>query len=334
MAHRTNDRYPTMGRRRLPRSVYLRRRAAVLAGMVVVCLGIGVGVRALFGADPRAALTDSASAGAEDTAATVPSASGASTSDPTTAPGAPVAAGSSSLPVTDGGRPDGWVPTVDDPARLYIVGDSDAGTFGPYLQTLMAQTAVVTTTLDYKVSSGLSRPDFYDWPARLAEQLPIVRPDIIVVTFGGNDAQGINTVDGQNLHGVPNGDGDVEWRAEYQRRVLEVVDLLADYADTVIWVGIPNHANPEDSVRFRVQNETVMAVLAERPDVVFIDTWKRFAGRDGDSYAEFVVDPRDQQGKDVRADDGFHLNENGAEILALDIAEAIRTVLREQGAID
>ena len=34
----------------------------------------------------------------------------------------------------------------------------------------------------------------------------------------------------------------------------------------------------------------------------------------------------------VRADDGFHLNENGAEILALDIAQAVRDDLRARGA--
>ena len=65
--------------------------------------------------------------------------------------------------------------------------------------------------------------------------------------------------------------------------------------------------------------------------MIFIDTWKRFSGRDG-GWAEFVIDPRDGQGKDVRADDGFHLNQNGAEILAIDIAQAIRDTLREQGA--
>ncbi len=35
--------------------------------------------------------------------------------------------------------------------------------------------------------------------------------------------------------------------------------------------------------------------------------------------------------KAVRREDGFHLNETGAEILALDIAEAIRTELRARG---
>ncbi len=80
-----------------------------------------------------------------------------------------------------------------------------------------------------------------------------------------------------------------------------------------------------------IQDEAARAAAAERDGVVFIDTWQRFSGRDG-NWAEFVIDPRDGEGKDVRADDGFHLNEDGAEILAIDIAQSIRDELREMGA--
>ena len=61
---------------------------------------------------------------------------------------------------------------------------------------------------------------------------------------------------------------------------------------TVIWVGIPNDDNPDVTARLQIQDEAVRAEAAERPDVMFIDTWKRFSGRDG-NWAEFVIDPRD-----------------------------------------
>ena len=77
--------------------------------------------------------------------------------------------------------------------------------------------------------------------------------------------------------------------------------------------------------------QAAKAAAAQRPDVIFIDTWKRFSGRDG-NWAEFVIDPRDGEGKDVRAGDGFHLNQTGAEILAIDIAQAVRDDLRTRGA--
>ncbi|HEY5422988.1 MAG TPA: DUF459 domain-containing protein [Ilumatobacteraceae bacterium] len=223
-------------------------------------------------------------------------------------------------------------PTADNPAVLYVAGDSDAGTFGPYLDKLMKQTGMVKTTLDYKVSSGLSRPDFFDWPSHFAQQIPAVNPDIVVVTFGGNDAQGLRNKDSTWAvdHSPGAGGDDADWRAEYGKRVGAAMDYLGGDNRTLIWVGIPNDDNPDVTARLQVQNEVVMAEAAKRPHVVFIDTWKRFSGLSG-GFAEVVQDPRDNEFKDVRAKDGFHLNETGAEILGLDIAEAVRTELRARG---
>jgi hypothetical protein len=215
---------------------------------------------------------------------------------------------------------------------VLIAGDSDAGTFAPYLDRLLGDTDLVDTTLDYKVSSGLARPDYFDWNTRLRQQVPHVDPDIVVITFGGNDAQGLLDATGAVVAFQPLPDSDnAEWRAEYGKRVGEVMDFLVEDGRTVIWVGIPNDDNPDVTFRMQVQDETAKAEAAKRPAIVFIDTWKRFSGRAG-GWAEYVIDPRDGVGKDVRADDGFHLNETGAEILALDIAEAIKADLRARGA--
>ena len=232
---------------------------------------------------------------------------------------------------TNPSEPDTTGPaTAQNPAKVFIVGDSDAGTFGPYLQTLLDGTGVVTTELDYKVSSGLARPDFFDWPAEIDAKLPEVDPDIVVATFGGNDAQGLSVANGDFIVGDPVAN-EAEWVAEYSERAGAVMDQLRAGGRTVIWVGIPNDDNPDVSARMAIQDKAARAAAAERPDVIFIDTWKRFSGRAG-GWAEFVIDPRDGEGKDVRADDGFHLNQTGAEILAIDIAQAIRDTLRADGA--
>jgi lysophospholipase L1-like esterase len=223
-------------------------------------------------------------------------------------------------------------PTPEHPAKVYVVGDSDAGTFGPYLETLLDGTRVADTELNYQVSSGLARPDFFNWPEELAATLPEVDPDIVVVTFGGNDSQGLSLPQAELEFMV--GDpvaNEEEWTEEYERRAGEVMDLLLENDRAVIWVGIPNDDNPEVTEKLAIQDRAVKAAAAERPDLVFVDTWSRFSGRDG-GWAEFVVDPRDKQGKDVRADDGFHLNQTGAEILAIDIAVEVQEVLRELGA--
>ena len=223
-------------------------------------------------------------------------------------------------------------PSSSEPARVLVVGDSDAGTFGPYLERLLDATNIVATELDYKVSSGLARPDFFDWPAALDEKIPGYDPEIVVVTFGGNDSQGLSEPGDELVWvvGDPIGN-EKEWSAEYERRVAEVLDILTVDDRQVIWVGIPNDDNSDVTEKLAIQNDAVKAALEDYPEVTFIDTWNRFSGRDG-NWAEFVIDPRDGEGKDVRADDGFHLNEAGAEILAIDIAQAVRDELRAMNA--
>ncbi|MEO1058910.1 MAG: hypothetical protein AAFY28_18540, partial [Actinomycetota bacterium] len=90
-----------------------------------------------------------------------------------------------------------------NPASVLIIGDSDAGTFGPYLQTLLDGTQHAETTLDYKVSSGLARPDFFDWPAEAESKLAEVNPDIVVATWGGTDSQALTDLSGEVVVGLP-----------------------------------------------------------------------------------------------------------------------------------
>jgi hypothetical protein len=313
------------------RQTYLARRvgAGVVAGALLLVAGFGVvqAIGALGGAGEDGSIASPTSVASASVSSAVASAAG---------PTAPtVAATTASTVTTAPPTPATTVaPSPSDvtPASVLIVGDSDAAAFAPFLRDQLDATGVATTTVDYKVSSGLARPDFYDWPAHLRETLPQIDPDIVVVTFGGNDAQGMSNADGSNPvawnHPVA---AEETWTPEYVRRAGEVMDLLAEDGRTVVWVGIPNDDSPEMSARLAVQDDAVRAALATRPHVQFVDTWKRFSSGNG-GWAEYVVDPRDGLGKDVRADDGFHLNQNGAEILALDIAAVVTADLRDRGA--
>jgi hypothetical protein len=302
-----------------PRRYAVRRVGAAVVVAVFIIVVIKV-FGALFGSSGTAAATSTTSRPATSTntpATTVPNA------DDTPATVAPA----TSAPAVAA------VPSAAHPAKMLIVGDSDAGAFAPYLSKLMTETGVVAPTLDYKVSSGLARPDFFDWPAHLAQTLPAAAPDIVVVTFGGNDAQALTQPDGTVVQGVPTGKegGDAAWRAEYGKRVGALMDTLSADGRTLVWVGIPSSQNSADTARMKVQDAVVRAEVTKRPKVLFVDSWKLFSGVEGD-FAEFVIDPRDGLGKDVRAKDGFHLNTTGAEILALSIADVVRGDLRARGA--
>ena len=323
-------------RRRPSRRRYAVRRAVALGVVVLVGFGVVRIVGGALGGDDVADADGTLVIGADpsngsDGATTADDADSGEDADGANGAGGDTDGADATGAVTSESEPESTgPPSQENPAKVFIVGDSDAGTFGPYLQTLLDGTQIVETSLDYKVSSGLSRPDFFDWPAEIEAKLPEVEPDIVVATFGGNDAQGLAVESGEFIIGDPVAN-EAEWVAEYSERAGAVMDQLMAGGRTLIWVGIPNDDNPEVTERMAIQDRAAKAAAAERPEVIFIDTWTRFSGRDG-GWAEFVIDPRDGQGKDVRADDGFHLNQTGAEILAIDIAQSIRDTLRDQGA--
>lgn len=217
------------------------------------------------------------------------------------------------------------VPTAADPARVLLLGDSEAGGLAPFLQPALEGTGIIKMDLDYKVSSGLVRPDFFDWPARLREQMSAVKPDIVIALFGGNDGQGFLSPS------IPSVDSP-EWRAEYAKRVAEVIDIVAVDGRTLIWVGIPNAEDEKFTQRLLIQNEVVKAELAKHPEVLFVDAWSHFTGIDG-GFAPNAIDPRDGESKAVRSKtDGFHLNRTGEEILTVYVGDAVRSALRDRGA--
>ena len=107
--------------------------------------------------------------------------------------------------------------------------------------------------------------------------------------------------------------------------------VLEDPERRVIWVGIPNAADPRSRPAWRSRTRRCARRCSDYPDAVFVDTWEIFDGRNG-GIAELVVDPRDGKAKPVRQRDGFHLNADGAEILAIDIAAEVEAILEDLGA--
>jgi len=281
------------------------------------------GGRSLLGGNDKAASADPKSGATTSTTSVDASADSVAPGAPTstTLPGTPT-----SSTVADAGR----TPTATDPARVYIAGDSDAGGFAPFLQPILDKTKVATITLDYKVSTGLARPDFFDWPAHLAQAIPAANPDIVIITFGGNDGQPITGIKSQST-GLPAAVGSPEWNAEYAKRVGALMDFLTAGGRTLIWVGIPNGPTDDFTSRLKAQNTVVLDQVTKHPGVKFVDAWNIFTGLDG-GYAQWVTDPADGTSKPVRQSDGFHLNKAGEQILSSAIAAAVVDDLRARGA--
>ncbi|HLU53794.1 MAG TPA: DUF459 domain-containing protein [Acidimicrobiia bacterium] len=199
--------------------------------------------------------------------------------------------------------------TAEDPLVMYIGGDSMVGQFGPMLDNRASETGMVESEVVYEFESGLSRPDFIDWPQRLAQVSEDLDPDVFVLYFGGNDAQSIYMPDGSWIDfGTP------EWEGEYRRRVDGVMTMLEERGHWVYWMGMPIVSSETFQERVRLMNGIYEEVAESHPRVTFVEAWSLFEGSDG-GYSEYLPDA-DGNLVDMRLDDGVHYTTAGAIRLA------------------
>jgi lysophospholipase L1-like esterase len=214
-------------------------------------------------------------------------------------------------------------PTTAEPLRVYVGGDSVVRDAGESFLRFAAEDPRLSAGLHYEIATGLSRPDFFDWPAALAADASSLKPEIALIMFGGNDAQGIVGPDG-TVHGQVDTPG---WRAEYGRRVGGVMDELRAYDRLVLWIAQPPMRAADFDHRIDIINEVVAAQAAGRPWVTFVDTAAVLGGPDGE-----YVDRLPAYEDDLRQGDGIHLSRAGADLLARHLLALIDEEIAAAGA--
>ena len=75
---------------------------------------------------------------------------------------------------------------------MLLVGDSMMMEgFGPVLQRTLRKRPDLDVVREGKYSTGLSRQDYFDWPAQLEKLVGKYNPDMVVICMGANDPQDI-----------------------------------------------------------------------------------------------------------------------------------------------
>jgi hypothetical protein len=151
-----------------------------------------------------------------------------------------------------------------------------------------------------KVSSGLSTPEFWDWPEHGTEEMFKLDPEVAVFIVGANDTMII----GDDVDG---------WRRQYEQSVEEMMTLLIGEGRTVYWVGAPV-LEDDDSLHVAQLNEVFREVAARHPEVVYVDAYALFATPEGE-YTDSLTDGEGETIL-VRADDGVHFTPEGGDHLA------------------
>lgn len=122
--------------------------------------------------------------------------------------------------------------TAAEPARIMVIGDSLSQGFADALRARAAERGLAIEILNRgRVSTGLSRSDYYDWPQAFAALAADETPDIVVAHFGANDMQGVVRPENRGIYGT---DG---WDAAYRAEMRRILATAAAQGIVLMWLG-------------------------------------------------------------------------------------------------
>jgi uncharacterized protein len=208
--------------------------------------------------------------------------------------------------------------TAADPLRLLVGGDSVAGFLCYEMQALAERDPSLAVHTHFQISTGLSRPDYYDWPAHLAKDTAATNPEVVVFMVGANDDQPLQT-DGGGVADF----GSPAWVAEYGRRAGAVMDQVRREGRALVWVGLPVMRAPDFDARVDVIEDAARRQAARRAGVLFLDSRPLFSDAGG-GYAAYLPDGSGALTL-MRAPDGVHLSPQGG----MRLAEAVLRVIHD-----
>jgi hypothetical protein len=187
--------------------------------------------------------------------------------------------------------------------RVWSNGDSTSFFMSvAFLNMAAAMGAVPTQPApEYKISSGLWRPEYFDWPAYLASEMASLDPDVVVFMVGANDA----------YVGLP--------LDTYRQRVAAVMDQLSDRR--VIWVGQPNMGRADLAASIPPMNDVYRSEASARGWVTYVDAWSLTSDASG-AYTAYLPD---ENGNLVlaRGEDGVHFTSAGGAVLGRAVLRAV-----------
>lgn len=198
--------------------------------------------------------------------------------------------------------------TVPQPTRILLTGDSLMEGLGPQMQRALDGYANLTFIPIGKKSTGLSRPDFYNWPKVLEENMVKHKPHIVVMWVGTNDPQ--------NIHGMK-GLGEplsVAWQKAYHNKLIEIFRIVRKHNAILIMMGPP--VMDEQPLNGQLNDITrLMSWTCKHNNVYFLNTRPILA----DAKGRYLHRTTLANGKtaDIRTRDHVHITADG-NILVMD----------------
>lgn len=196
--------------------------------------------------------------------------------------------------------------------KLLVVGDSLSISLGEQLERALTGTPGLDFSRDGTKSTGLTRPELLDWPARLREHVAREIPDIVVIMLGANDVMPVEGPDGSRIYFE-----NPAWAEAYAAKARGLVDICraANPNVRIYWIGVPSMGEASLAAGAKQINAALSGMCAATGGCRFVDTQAPFS----DPSGRFTRHGRDAATGDtvlLRTPDGVHMTESGAKLLA------------------
>jgi len=204
----------------------------------------------------------------------------------------------------------------ENPLKVLLIGDSMMGDgFGTEMEKALEGDNTMTSKRYPRHSSGLSRPDYYSWPAQVTEIFGNEEYDAVIVMLGTNDAQNFES-DGIVYERFSDG-----WNEIYGKRLMNFLNLLSSKTQRVYWIGMPPMRDDDYDERIRKLNAFYEEGCRLNPEANYISTGEIIGDASGNFTSYLDIDGI-RVG--VRNTDGIHITRAAGALVADEVMELIK----------
>jgi hypothetical protein len=161
------------------------------------------------------------------------------------------------------------------------------------------------------VSSGLSRPDYFDWNSEIKKLVSEYKPNIVIAMFGANDNQNLTDKSGNFVAKY----GGQSWADGYSKRVSDMLSVFEENKVVVFWIGLPVMREKWFSEEVANLDSIYADECQKHQNAYFISTWQTLADAEG-NYVSYL---KDKQGALVTNE----ISKKIAEVLSQSISMLI-----------
>ncbi|NBD11882.1 SGNH/GDSL hydrolase family protein [Corallococcus silvisoli] len=206
---------------------------------------------------------------------------------------------------------------------VLLLGDSLIATgFGEYLQNQLAAHPRIRCERRAKSSTGLARPDFFDWLEVGQQEVQQHQPDVVVVILGGNDGQALHTRQGRATVAW----GKPDWEGEYRQRIQDFVTAISAPGRKIIWLELPATSRHRFEQKLTLIRGLQREVISAREDAVHLETRPFFTDARGKALKQARVEGFRKPMR-LRMTDGVHFTVAGGRYFANKVYPEVLGVL-------